>query len=97
MYKIFLLAIALASPSAFAGPPPVDNTLPPCDSSVSGPKPPCTMDSESIRVPPKTPNEGERIIVPPEDPVKGLPERPPQPGGDIVDDPRSGNNDGTFR
>lgn len=91
MRKI-LMMIALASPLAYAAPPAVDNTLPPCDSAGTNnsTRPPCSADSESIRIPPKTPNESERIIVPPEEPVNNLPDRSQNPN-DIVDEPRPGD------
>lgn len=95
MRKLFLLIITLFSTSVI-GAPPVDNTLPPCDDSINGAKPPCTVDADSIMVPPPIPNEGENIITPPEEPVRNTPDGT-APGGDIVDEPRPGTDDGMLR
>ncbi|HSI29404.1 MAG: hypothetical protein ACAH05_06815 [Methylophilus sp.] len=54
--------------------PPVNNAVPPCDNSPNSKKPSCDMDSDSVNVPPKMPHE-RGVIVPPEVPAEGLPNR----------------------
>ncbi len=56
--------------------PPVNNTVPPCDESATSPKPSCRSDSDSIKTPPQPANE-KGVIVPPEIPAEGLPNREP--------------------
>ncbi|HSH88316.1 MAG: hypothetical protein ACAH08_02340 [Methylophilus sp.] len=57
-----------------ANKPPVNNAVPPCDNSPNSKKPSCDMDSDSVNVPPKMPHENG-VIVPPEVPAEGLPNR----------------------
>lgn len=75
MRKLLLVtAFTLVLPmAAFAEPVPLDNTVPPCDSTGTSDKPPCNADSDSIQVPPPLPNEEGGVIVPPEIPAEGLP------------------------
>jgi hypothetical protein len=57
--------------------PPVNNTVPPCDDSPNSKKPSCNIDSDSVNIPPKMPHE-RGVIVPPEVPAEGLPNREKQ-------------------
>lgn len=57
--------------------PPVNNAVPPCDNSPNSKKPSCDMDSDSVNVPPKMPHE-KGVIVPPDIPAEGLPNRDKQ-------------------
>lgn len=87
--KSMLMAIVLSSlvsaawaadkPATKPGhkPPPVNNTVPPCDNSPNSKKPSCDMDSDSVNVPPKMPHE-RGVIVPPDIPAEGLPNREKQ-------------------
>jgi len=93
MKKLILsIAMIMMSAGALAEPPAIDNTLPPCDNSVAGNKPPCTTDSDSIKMPPKTHDDDHGVIVPPEMPTQGLPDRSQDRGHDIIDDSRPENN-----
>lgn len=89
MRKSMLMAVVLSSlistawaadkPASKPGhkPPPVNNTVPPCDNSPNSKKPSCDMDSDSVNVPPKMPQE-RGVIVPPDIPAEGLPNREKQ-------------------
>lgn len=90
---ILSMVIILVSLSALAEPQAIDNTLPPCDKSVTGNKPPCSTDPDSIKIPPKSPDDNRGVIVPPEIPAQGLPDRSQNPGHDIIDDSNPRNND----
>lgn len=57
--------------------PPVNNAVPPCDDSPNSKKPSCNIDSDSVNVPPIMPHE-RGVIVPPEVPAEGLPNREKQ-------------------
>ncbi|HEY8118248.1 MAG TPA: hypothetical protein VIE91_03315 [Methylophilaceae bacterium] len=93
MHKlIFSIAVFLISSSTLAEPQAIDNTLPPCDNSVAGNKPPCSTDSDSIKIPPKTRDDDRGVIVPPEIPAQGLPDRSQDRGRDIIDDSKPENN-----
>ena len=76
MRKLFL-TICLAGLGLFASSPaaagPVDNAVPPCDSSNSTQKPPCDADADSLKVPAPLPNEDDSIVRPPDSPTDGLP------------------------
>lgn len=95
MQKLILsIAIIMMSSSALAEPQAIDNTLPPCDNSAAGNKPPCSTDSDSIKIPPKTRDDNHGVIVPPEIPAQGLPDRSQdQQGRDIIEDSKPRNND----
>lgn len=94
MQKLILsIAIILMSSGVLAEPSRIDNPLPPCDNSATGNKPPCSTDSDSIKIPPKTPDDSRGVIVPPEIPAQGLPDRSRNPGHDIIDDSNLKNND----
>jgi hypothetical protein len=76
MMRKLILAIALvmAAPiAALAEGAPVNNAVPPCDDAKVTEKPPCSIDSESIKKPAQMPNEKGGVIVPPEVPAEGLP------------------------
>ncbi|MCB5186749.1 hypothetical protein LG200_01875 [Methylobacillus caricis] len=80
----FLLAIV--SPLGVqADPAPVDNTVPPCDSSQTTSKPDCKIDSDSLKAPPSMPGERDSVIVPPEVPAEGLHNDPRTRTPDIED------------
>lgn len=71
---ILMLVMGFTVGTAWADKPPVNNAVPPCDNSPNSKKPPCNMDSDSVNVPPKMPHE-RGVIVPPEVPAEGLPNR----------------------
>ncbi|WP_025870928.1 hypothetical protein [Methylobacillus glycogenes] len=52
---------------------PVNNVVPPCDSSAKTSKPDCNTDADSLKQPPAMPGERDSVIVPPEVPAEGLP------------------------
>lgn len=91
----FILVMMVVGPlmsNAWADKPPVNNVVPPCDNSPNSKKPSCNMDSDSVNVPPKMPHE-RGVIVPPEVPAEGLPNREKQPVKDSVQDlPSSHDN-----
>lgn len=82
MHKLccFLLFSCITGVS-WADAPPVNNTVPPCDNSAITRKPSCNMDSDSIKAPPETPQQKrvreKGVVVPPEIPAEGLPNREP--------------------
>jgi hypothetical protein len=72
MHKYFLFVGLLASVSTvLAGPPPVNNAIPPCDNSSIEGKPPCSIDSNGVITAPKTPDETNGAIITPEKPTEG--------------------------
>lgn len=81
MHRILVILIGLmlglpglvTMQQAAADPAPIDNVLPPCDSSSKTVKPDCKIDSDSIKQPPAMPGERDSVIVPPEVPAEGLP------------------------
>lgn len=92
---IFLLLVMLGSSTAtaWAAPPakkpPINNAVPPCDNSVASQKPSCHIDSDSVNVPPRTPDE-RGVVVPPEVPAEGLPNREKTPGNPVNGDTHDG-------
>ncbi|MEZ0316906.1 MAG: hypothetical protein ACAH10_08440, partial [Methylophilaceae bacterium] len=82
---LFVLLITLNAGYVLAAPVPIDNTVPPCDSSPVGNKPPCDIDAGSIKTAPKMPDATDGAIITPDAPIKGLPDRTQQPGSDIID------------
>jgi len=99
MRKLFLVLLVYLSGTAFnasyvlAEPVPIDNTVPPCDNSPAGNKPPCNIDSGSVKTAPKMPDATDGAIIIPDAPTKGLPDRSQQPGSDIIDQSKSKNKD----
>lgn len=77
---LFCVAVAMSvlMASAWAAEPakkpPVNNAVPPCDESAASRKPSCNMDRGSVNAPPEMPHDGG-VIVPPEIPAEGLPNR----------------------
>lgn len=63
----------LTMQQAMADPAPIDNVLPPCDSSNKTSRPDCKTDSDMLKQPPAMPGERDSVIVPPEVPAEGLP------------------------
>lgn len=81
---IVLPVLLLVPMLAWADPAPINNAVLPCDNSEHSGKPPCRSDSDSITVPAPTRDERKGVIVPPEIPAEGLPNRAEQPGADVV-------------
>lgn len=80
MHKLLsLLLFSFIASVSWADTPPVNNAVPPCDNSAVTRKPPCNMDADSIKAPPETPHQKsvreKGIVVPPEIPAEGLPNR----------------------
>ncbi|MDP8567303.1 hypothetical protein [Methylophilus aquaticus] len=75
----FIASTAFMANLSWADTPPVNNAVPPCDHSAVTRKPPCNTDSDSIKVPPETPQQKrvreKGVVVPPEMPAEGLPNR----------------------
>lgn len=84
MVKFLAVALFLLSFSASALAEPErmkdDEVVPPCDNSSSSNKPPCDKDSGNVRLPRAMPHEDQSVIVPPDIPAEGLPNKP-KPGG----------------
>ena len=93
---VFLLLCMMVVPTETAWaappvkPPPVNNAVPPCDDAAASQKPSCHIDSDSVNNPPATPDE-RGVIVPPEIPAEGLPNRDKMPRDPINDDARDGH------
>lgn len=75
---LLFLTVTMASP-VWAAPPPVDNSVPPCSDAPNSTKPSCRMDSDSVNRPPSSTRDRD-IVVPPEVPAEGLPNRNRDPG-----------------
>jgi hypothetical protein len=74
LMSLFIASLGSSWADQPAKQPPVNNVVPPCDDALNSKKPSCNIDSDSVNVPPKMPNE-KGVIVPPEVPAEGLPNR----------------------
>ncbi len=89
MQKFILSALIVFTISKFAWAeePAIKDAVPPCDGSADMSKPPCNMDSDSINIPPKFPDD-KGVIVPPEIPPQGLPNQKKPQKRDLVAPPQ---------
>lgn len=82
-----LLVVGSIVSVSWAEPPVSKPAVPPCDDTASTGKPPCTIDSDSLNQPPRTPQE-RGVIVPPDIPAEGLPGREPKPKEPVNNTPK---------